>query len=464
MKTIISILVLFLIIPFSTFSQDNNLTRFKGSWMGRIPTNDISLRVILRLDTKNGHLKGLLDSPDQGLADIPFEKVRNSHDSIFTDLKSSTIFKGVMLQGDSIIEGTWGGIIPIRLSRTQYVFKLKTNLNPKLEGFKIIKLIESTPIKDQQITGTCWSFATTSFIETEAIRLGKEPVILSPMFYVVPTYIDKAEKYIRMNGKSYFDEGDLTFSVMKAYKQFGAIPETVYSGKLDSVSQHDHSEMNISLTDKVNYFVKHGRGKMTTLGYRNDIEEILVKEMGKIPANFTYLGKNYTPQSFASERIGINPDDYVEVTSFNHHPFYSMFILEMESNWNNNYYLNLPLNDFISLIDNALLNNYSLGWDGDIYEGFDNGFAVLNDTVKNITQQIRQAAFDNYLTQDVHNMHIIGIAENEKGNRFYIIKNSNAARNCGGYLYMSKEYLLLKTISVLVHKEALPKDVIEKAW
>ncbi|HET6555686.1 MAG TPA: hypothetical protein VFG54_00135, partial [Prolixibacteraceae bacterium] len=206
MKTTILILALFLLLPSFIYSQESNLPRFKGSWMGRVTTYDFSLRVILRIDIKNGHLKGFLDSPDQGFADIPFEKVRNNYDSIFTDLQSSTIFKGVMLPGDSVIEGTWGGSIPLRLSRTKYIFKLKTNLNPKLEGFKIIKLIESTPIKDQQATGTCWSFATTSFIETEAIRLGKEPVVLSPMFYVVPTYIDKAEKYIRMNGKSYFNE------------------------------------------------------------------------------------------------------------------------------------------------------------------------------------------------------------------------------------------------------------------
>jgi bleomycin hydrolase len=180
--------------------------------------------------------------------------------------------------------------------------------------------------------------------------------------------------------------------------------------------------------------------------------------MGKVPNTFIYDGKQFTPKSFAKERIGINPDDYVEITSYTHHPFYSKFNLEIEANWNNNLYLNLPINDFTALIDNALMHNYSVCWDGDIYEGFKNGFAVLDNT-KIITQQIRQAAFDNRTTEDVHNMHIIGMAEDEKGNAFYILKNSSDNNDCGGYLYMSKEYLMLKTISVMVNKNAISKAI-----
>jgi bleomycin hydrolase len=124
--------------------------------------------------------------------------------------------------------------------------------------------------------------------------------------------------------------------------------------------------------------------------------------------------------------------------------------------------LNLPLNDFLSVVDSALSHNYSVCWDGDIYEGFNNGFAVLGENNKTVTQQIRQTAFDNQTTQDVHNMHIIGIAENDKGDKFYILKNSSDAKNCGGYMYMSKEFLLLKTISVMVHKNAIPKEISQK--
>ena len=431
--------------------------------MGRVTTEEFSLPLIFKFEIKNGTIKGLLDSPEQGLMDLPLDRVWMTEDSIYVDatnsLNAGIIFKGRVLPGDSVINGIWGGALSLRLSPTQFVFTLKTNLNPEIKGYKIVKLIESTPVKDQQATAACWSYATTSFIETEAIRLGKSPVNLSPMFFVTPTYIDKAEKYIRMNGNISFSEGDLTFSAMKAYKEFGTIPEKVYSGKKDSLSKHDHTEMNKILLEKVENYVKTGRGSMTTTGYRKDIEDILISTMGKAPATFIYNNRTYTPKSFAREMIGINPDDYLEITSYNHHPFYSRFILEIKSNWNNNYYVNLPINDFIDAIDYALFHNFSVCWDGDIYEGYGEGMAVLDDSIKTITQQMRQTAFDNQTTEDVHNMHIIGIAENDKGKRFYIVKNSNDAMNCGGYLYMSKEYLLLKTISVMVNKDAIPKEI-----
>jgi bleomycin hydrolase len=430
--------------------------------MARVTTPEFSIRLILRFEIKNDKITGVIDSPDQGLKDIAFEKVWISGDSVFTNLSTSTVFKGLIMPGDSVINGVWGGNLPVRFGRTNYIFTLKTNLNPELPGYKIVKLIESTPLKDQQATGTCWSYATTSFIETEAIRLGKSPVVLSPMFYVIPTYIDKAEKYIRMNGKSGFSEGDLTFSVLKAYRDFGAIPEKIYPGKNDSLSKHDHNEMNSLLLEKVQNYVKTGRGKMTNEGYRKEIQDILITTMGKAPETFVYENKMYTPKSFAQQMIGINPDDYVEITSYSHHPFYSRFVLEIESNWNNNYYLNLPIKDFTDVIDYSLLHNYSVCWDGDIYEGYNDGFAVLNDTINNISQETRQNAFDNYTTTDVHNMHIIGIAENDKGKKFYIIKNSSDIKNCGGYLYMSKEYLQLKTISIMVHKAAIPEEIKNK--
>jgi bleomycin hydrolase len=466
MKTKIFILSLFFLLSSIIYCQGNKTQILQGSWMGKVTTNEFSLRVLFRFEVSKDAVKVYLDSPDQGFKDILLDRAWTIQDSVFVDatnsLKAGVVFKGRFLPGDSVIDGMWGGTLRLRLSRTNYVFTLKTNLNPEIEGYKIIKLIESSPIKDQQATGLCWDFATTSFIETEAIRLGKSPVVLSPMFFVTPTYLDKAEKYIRMNGKSYFSPGDLTFSVLSAYKKYGAIPQIVYSGKKDSTSKYDHGEMDKALLEKVKYYVNSGRGKMTTEGYRKDINEILTQTLGKAPDTFTYQQKQYTPKSFAKEMVGINPDDYVEITSFSHHPFYSKFILEIESNWNNNYYLNLPIDDFSKVIDYALLHNHSVCWDGDIYEGYNNGFAVLNDSIKVITQQMRQTAFDNYTTVDVHNMHIIGFAENKEGRRFYIVKNSSDQRNCGGYLYMSKEYLLLKTISLMVNKNIIPKEIKDK--
>ncbi len=468
MKTKLIILSLFFLIPSEIYCQENKTQILPGSWMGRVTTNQYSLRALFRFEGSGENVKGYFDSPDQGLKDLPFDKVWTIQDSVFVDasksLNAGIIFKGRILPGDSVIDGIWGGSVSLRVSRTNYVFTLKTNLNPEFEGYKIIKLIKTSPVKDQQLTGLCWSFATTSFIETEALRIGKSPVVLSPIFFIIPTYIDKAEKYIRMNGNSSFSPGDLTFSALSAYRKYGAIPQEAWSGKKDPASKYFHWEMDRTLLEKVKYYVKSGRGSMTAEGYRKDINDILSGTLGKVPETFTYQQKQYTPESFAKEMIGINPDDYVEITSFSHHPFYSKFILEIESNWNNNHYLNLPIDEFSKVIDYALLHNYSVCWDGDAYrcEGFNDGFAVLDDSVNTITQKMRQTDFDNYNTIDQHNMHIIGIAENNKGNRFYIVKNSSDQKNCGGYLYMSKEYLLLKTISVMVHKSAIPKEIKDK--
>lgn len=470
MKATIYISVILLFIRLITNAQQNQPITLEGSWMGKAEAKGSSLEelVLFKFELKNGTIKGYMDFPDKRIKNIALDKVWMIKDTVFADARKSLgwpesaplIFKGIINAGDSTIVGWWGGDRQLILNRTNYVFTLKTNTNPKIAGYKIIKLIESTPCKDQQLTGDCWSFATTSFIETEAIRLGKKPVILSPMFFVRPTYINKAENYIRKNGSSFFGEGDLTFSVLKAYREYGAIPEIVYSGKNEGDAKHDHIAMNNALLEKVKYYAQ-SHGDLTPVKYRKEVDDILTQTLGEVPDIFTYNEKPFSSMSFAKEMIGINPDDYVEITSFSHHPFYSKFVLEIEANWNNNYYINLPLDDFIAVIDNALMHNYSVCWDGDIYEGYKYGFAVLSEN-KIITQQIRQAAFDNRTTEDVHNMHIIGIAENEKGNKFYIIKNSTDNNDCGGYLYMSKEYLLLKTISVMLNKNALSMLIVKK--
>ena len=468
MKTRIFIISFFFLIQSIIYSQNIKPQILLGSWMGRITTDQFSLRFLLRFEMNDDTLKGAFDSPDRGFKDLPLDRIWSVNDSVFVDasksLNAGIIFKGKMLPGDSVIDGIWARALGLRLSRTDFVYTLKTNLNPKIEGYKVIKLIKTSPIKDQQSTGICWTFATTSFIETEAMRLRKEPVVLSPLYYVAPTYIDKGEKYIRMNGKSSFGPGGLTFSVLKYYEKYGAVPQLVWSGKKDSTAKYDHGKMDKALLDKVKYYVNSGRGKMTTEEYRNEIDKILTQTMGIAPETFMYHQKQYTPVTFAREMVGINSGNYVEITSFSHHPFYSKFILEIESNWNNNYYLNLPINDFSSVIDYALTHNYSVCWDGDAYRdrGFNDGFAVLNDSISSITQLKRQIDFDNYTTIDQHNMHIVGIAENEKGKRFYIVKNSSDVKNCGGYIYMSKEYLLLRTISVMVHKDAVPQEIKNK--
>lgn len=451
------------------FGQNNKVQRLHGSWLGKIIVpNGPKITSLMHFQVDRNKLSGTFDSPDQSHVDLLMDSIWMVKDSVFADFSSQlgpgTGYKGLFLPGDSIIDGYWvqgGGSYVLKLKPTTYKFVQKVNLNPAIDGFKVLKLIKSTPIKDQHNTGTCWSYATTSFIETEAIRLGKKPVVLSPMFFVTPTLIDKAERSIRLQNYQSFNEGGLTFHALKVYRNFGAIPENVYTGKYDTSLQYNHFKMEHESIDTIKKYVERGYGKMNPVEYRKSIANVVYKTIKKAPESFEFQGKRYTPQSFAREQIGINPDDYVEITSYTHHPFYSKFALEMPSNWNNDEYLNVPLNDMVEIVDHALLNNYSVAWDGDIQEGYNDGFCKLADG-KTVSQQSRQVAFDNYTTQDNHNMHIIGIAENKQGKRFYIVKNSSGYKDNGGYIYMSKEYLQLKTISVMTHKNAIPIEILKK--
>ncbi|WP_299834625.1 C1 family peptidase [uncultured Tenacibaculum sp.] len=345
---------------------------------------------------------------------------------------------------------------------------LSLNLNSQHEKhFKTIYKIESSPLKDQQSSGTCWSFATTSFIETEAIRLGKPSISLSPMFYVHPTYIDKSEKFVKTKGKSWLDAGDLTFSVFRAYEKYGAIPESVYNGIIEGDWQHDHVEMDNLISTMLTSVAKSGYGRIKPNSWKQSLKGVLNAYLGKIPEKFIFEEKEYTPKSFAATYIGIQPENYLEVTSYSHIPFYKKSTLNIPANWGNNTYLNLPINDFESVIENALANGYSLAWDGDASEpnfNFDKGIATLTKKEEDlkITQKLRQQTFEDKSTTDDHNMHIVGKAEDASGKTYYIMKNSEGKNEMDGFMYMSKNALLLKTISVLVHKEAIPKTIQAK--
>ncbi|TYA74318.1 C1 family peptidase [Seonamhaeicola marinus] len=336
------------------------------------------------------------------------------------------------------------------------------------EEFKVLKLVKTSALKDQQSSGTCWSFATTSFIETEAIRLGKDEISLSPIFYVAPAYMGKAEKFIETKGKSWFDAGDLTFSVLDGYKKFGAVPEEVYNGIIEKDWQHDHNEMDNLLREMVESVGTSGYDRIKPYSWRKSIKAVLDAYLGTVPITFVYKGKLHSPFSFAREFIGINPSDYVEITSYSHIDFYKMSVLDIPANWNSNKYLNLPIEDFENVIDTALASGYSLAWDGDASEpnfDFDKGLLKLTASEEKnpITQELRQTTFENKTTTDDHNMHIIGIAQDTKGHPYYFLKNSEGNNENGGYIYISKKALLLKTISVLVHKDAIPKDILKKS-
>lgn len=336
-----------------------------------------------------------------------------------------------------------------------------------LQDFEVLVEVKTTALKDQQSSGTCWSFATTSFIETEALRLGKDSIALSPMFYVKPTYFNKAEKFIETKGETWFDAGDLTFSVLDNYKEYGAIPEEVYNGIIDQDWQHDHLEMDNLLRAMVESVGQSGYGRIKPHSWKLAIQGVLDAYLGIIPATFYYKDKLYSPISFARAFVGINPDEYVEITSFTHNDFYEMSVLDIPANWNKKKYLNIPLADFESVVDHALENGFSLAWDGDATEphfDFEAGIAQLSEQKEKsiITQEIRQRAFETGSTTDDHNMHIVGKAKNSNNQIYYILKNSEGSNAMNGYIYMSKNALLLKTISLLVHKGGIPTPILNK--
>lgn len=332
-----------------------------------------------------------------------------------------------------------------------------------------------TPIKNQQKTGTCWSFSTVSFLESELIRMGKPEYDLSEMYIVRNIYSDKARNYMLRQGKANFSQGSLAHDVTRALKMGGVVPESVYNGKLEGEKMHDHGEMEAALKGMLDNIVKR---KKPSPKWVEGFEALMDVYIGSAPETFTYKGESYTSESFAAS-LGINPDDYISFSSYTHHPFYEDFVLEIPDNYSNGSYYNVPMEDLAAIADNAIKTGYSVSWDGDVSEkGFSarNGMAVLpvdpkrEDLFKNpgaeikVTQELRQKTFLNYETTDDHLMHITGIGKDQKGNKYYLVKNSwGEISEHEGFLYMSEAYFLLKTVGLLVHKDAVPKHILEKA-
>lgn len=369
---------------------------------------------------------------------------------------------------------------------------------PKGYQFTDIKRLPATSVKDQARAGTCWSWSGISFFESEMIRMGKEPIDLSAMYIVRHAYSDKATKFVRLHGSMNFAVGGAFCDVMHVIKNYGIVPMDVYKGLNYGEPNHAFGEIDDVLAGYVNAVIKNSNKKLST-AWKKGFDGILDAYLGEEPEKFEYKGKEYTPRTFADEVVGLNMDDYVSLTSFTHHPFYSQFAIEVPDNWLWGMSYNLPIDELAQVMSNAIDNGYTFAWASDVSErGFQTsqpGVAVVPTTdtkemsgaeiakweampkgnqtpdafrqgpapEKEITQEMRQQEFDNYLTTDDHGMHVIGKAKDQNGTVYYIVKNSwNQYNKFGGYFYASEPFMKNKTMNIIVHKNAIPKDIRKK--
>lgn len=373
-----------------------------------------------------------------------------------------------------------------------------TNAPDSKYQFTKVYQYEATPVESQGMTGTCWSFSSLSFFESELIRMGvKNPGTLSEMYIVRKAYEAKADRFIRMDGKTNFGEGGAFHDIPWVIKRYGIVPKEVYSGLANGQEEYDHEE----LFNVLNAFMQtvltqvqkgHGIGTEWKVAFNG----ILDAYLGKDVTEFTYNGKKYTPKSYA-ESLGLKMGDYVSITSFSNDPFYETCEIAIPDNWTWGDSYNVPLEDMVTVAETALKNGYTLAWGADVSEkgfSFRNGIAIApedentiqikgrdNKNFNNagaerqsnaflepvkelkVTQEMRQEGYDGKVTTDDHGMHIVGMYKDQNGTRYFLVKNSWGTDNLPeGYLYVSEHYFRLKTINVYLHKEGLSKEMRAK--
>ncbi|WP_316746651.1 aminopeptidase C [Pedobacter gandavensis] len=343
---------------------------------------------------------------------------------------------------------------------------------------------ETTDVKNQKSSGTCWSYSTNSFLESEMIRAGKKPVDLADIFTARNAYIEKGINYVRMHGALTLGDGGACHDVINMFALYGALPQEVYNGRNYGTPANKSDDMNKLTKTILENAVNAPSGKFDASWKKKYIATI-DSCLGAVPEKFTFEGKEYTPKTFAKEVVGINPADYVELSSFTSAPYYSKAVLMVPDNWSYDQVYNVQMDDITKVIDNALKKGYTVAWATDVSEkGFSwkNGVAFVPEKdfenmtkeeqttmfngpkpEKEITVEMRQEAFDNYKTTDDHGMQITGIAKDQNGKEYYIVKNSWGVTNdYKGYLYVSKNFVKFKTTAFLLNKKGLPSDIRKK--
>ena len=365
---------------------------------------------------------------------------------------------------------------------------------PKYE-FTTIKENPITSVKNQYRSGTCWCFSALSFIESEILREKGDSLDFSEMFVVGKSYRDRAVKYVRLDGHLNFGAGSSFGDVLHVIKDYGIVPQEAMPGMNYGTEMPEQNELDAALKGYVEAIAKNPNKKLTT-AWLNGFDGIVEAYLGEYPETFTVNGKEYTPQSYR-DYLGINVDDYVNLTSFSHHPFYSQFIIEVPDNWRWDTAYNLPVDELMEVMYNAIDKGYNIAWGSDVSErGFTrSGIATMpvekkkatagSDQEKWVgkstneenkeeakpelpeeiiaTQEMRQDAYDRKQTTDDHGMHIFGLAQDQNGTKYFMVKNSwGEAGKYKGIWYASDAFVRYKTMNIIVHKDALPKDIRKK--
>lgn len=388
-------------------------------------------------------------------------------------------------------------ISAVALASTVFSTNAQEVVNSDSTGFKFtdVKVAKSTPVTNQNKSGTCWCFSANTFLENEIIKATGKEVNLSEMFVVYKCYHDKAVRYIRTNGQIHFEQGGSHLDVPYIWERYGMMPEEAYKGLEYGEAKHDHYEMTDGLKAYIDALKNRKKAKYST-AWLKGLDGILDAYLGEIPATFTVDGKEYTSKSYA-ESLGIDMNDYVAITSFTHHPFYTTFALEVADNWIWGQYHNVKMEEMKAIVDNAIKKGHTVAWAADVSEKgwqWKNGVALMPaektaDTLEGtelarwtalsdkdrekerynfhgyvpeikVTQEMRQEWFDNYQTTDDHGMVIVGSAVDQDGNRYYKVQNSwDTNQIYKGFIYVSEAYFIAKTLNITVNKNVIPEKI-----